>query len=98
MSKSKSITPETTRKIAAGMYDPPGDPVIRVNSKSLLNTITGAMVLIGLLPNSNLLPGLAARPFIFLSPYLYAKLFIWLFIRIPVPGIVTPEPNEYPNV
>ena len=60
--------------------------------------IVGAIVLIGFLPGSNLFPGLAPLLISPLFPYLYAKLFIWLFIKIPVPGIVTPEPNERPNV
>ena len=32
------------------------------------------------------------------SPDLYTKLFIWLFIKIPVPGIVTPDPKDAPKV
>ena len=56
--------------IAAGIKDPPGDPVISIRSLFLLKTIVGAIVLIGFLPASNLLPVLADLPLMDLSPYL----------------------------
>ena len=58
-----------------------GDPVIKDNSPFLLNTITGCIVLIGLLPGSNRFPGLEALLVDVLSPYLYAKFLIWLSIN-----------------
>ena len=58
----------STRKIAAGISEPPGDPVINDNSFFLLKTITGAIVLIGFFPGSNLFPKLADLPRSSLSP------------------------------
>ena len=70
MSKLKSMTPVTTLNIAAGISEPPGDPVTKNNLLSLSKTIVGAIVLIGFFPGSNLFPGLAALPISFLSSYL----------------------------
>ena len=54
--------------MAAGINDPPGEPVINMRSLFLSKTITGAIVLIGFFPDSNLLPGLADLPLMDLSP------------------------------
>ena len=60
--------PVITLKIAAGINDPPGEPVINIRSLFSSKTITGAIVLIGFFPDSNLLPGLADLPLMDLSP------------------------------
>ena len=56
------------------------------------------MVLIGLLYCSSLFAGDAPLLKDPISPKSCAKLFIWLFVSIPVPGIVTPDPKEKPRV
>ena len=68
--KLKSITPVTTLKTAAGINEPPGEPVTNIRSPLLSNTITGTIVLIGLLPGANLFAGLAALPSMLGSPNL----------------------------
>jgi len=59
--RSLSITPKIILSTAAGMSDPPGDPVIKDKRSFSSNTMVGAIVLIGLFPGTKALPGLTLR-------------------------------------
>ena len=72
--------------------------MINLRLFSLSKTNIGHMVLIGLLYCSSLFAGDAPLLKDPISPKSCAKLFIWLFVSIPVPGIVTPDPKEKPRV
>ena len=76
LNKLKSISPVTTLKTAAGIRAPPGEPETSLRLLFSSKIIIGVIVLMGLLPGSNLLPILAERSVIAGSPNWYAKLFI----------------------
>ena len=94
---SKSTNDTSTCATAEMMRVPPGLPDTRTSSPSLKRS-SGEMVLTARLPGSGRLFGFAWKPVAPGSPTDNAKLPMWSFRRMPVPGMVTPEPKDDPSV
>ena len=86
------MTFEITCSTVLMIVGPPGLPVTRISLPSLVTKV-GVIDESGRLPGVMELAGPWSRPNMFFTPTLAVKSSISLFMRMPVPGMVTPLPK-----